>query len=119
LQKVKKNKDECIQLAESLRGVLYAIINLHMKSDPPGNLPPANLYHVGQFTEYTVPLFMWNENAHLLCRTLHKIHTYVELAQEGNKLKHFFHQSEMNNVLKACHDGLQEAAELFNVRGVT
>lgn len=52
LQNVKKNKDECIQLMEHIHQVLYALVNLHMKSETPGSLPPDSLLHVGKFMEY-------------------------------------------------------------------
>ncbi|KAJ6464894.1 hypothetical protein C8R45DRAFT_1107129 [Mycena sanguinolenta] len=51
LQNVKKNKDECCQLMENIHGIIYAIVNIHMQSEPPGCLPPATLEHVGRFTE--------------------------------------------------------------------
>ena len=51
-QNVKKNRVECIQLLEDIHGVLYAIINLHLKSDTPGSLAPSMLDHIGNFTEY-------------------------------------------------------------------
>ena len=49
---MKKNKDDCIKLIENVHELLYAIVNLHMKSETPGSLSPAMLYHVGKFTEY-------------------------------------------------------------------
>jgi hypothetical protein len=56
-QNVKKNKDECIQLMEHIHQVLYALVNLHTKSETPGSLPPDTLLHVGEFMEY-VPSLM-------------------------------------------------------------
>ncbi|KAJ7107003.1 hypothetical protein C8R44DRAFT_858093 [Mycena epipterygia] len=98
VQNVKRNKDECIQLMENTHQILYAVINLHMNSETAGSLPPATLYHVGRFTE-----------------TLHEIHTFVEAAQDGNKIKHFFRQREMNTLLKDCQAGLEEALKFFKV----
>ncbi|KAF7354543.1 hypothetical protein MSAN_01367000 [Mycena sanguinolenta] len=52
LQTTRKNKEECCQLTENIHSVIYAIVNLHLQSEPPGCLPPAKLDQVGQFTEY-------------------------------------------------------------------
>ncbi|KAJ7852119.1 hypothetical protein B0H13DRAFT_1904799 [Mycena leptocephala] len=81
LQNVKKNKVECIQLVENIHQVLYAIINLHVKSDTPGSLPLSMLYHVGKFTE-----------------TIHKIHTFLEAQQDGNRIKNLFRQKTADNL---------------------
>ncbi|KAJ7255118.1 hypothetical protein B0H12DRAFT_1218889 [Mycena haematopus] len=96
LQNVKRNKEECCQLTENIHGIIYAIVNIHMKSEPPGTLPPATLEHVGKFTE-----------------TLHKIHTFVEAQQDGNKIIHFFRQNQMSALLKDCWAGLQLALDSF------
>ncbi|KAJ7103811.1 hypothetical protein C8R44DRAFT_858900 [Mycena epipterygia] len=98
VQNVKRNKDECIQLMENIHSILYAIISLHIKSEATGNLPPATLDHVGKFTE-----------------TLYKIHTFLEAQQDGNKIKHFFRQNEMNTLRKDCQTGLEEALNVFKV----
>ena len=100
---------------ENIHGLLYAIINLQMKSETAGSLPLATLYHIGKFTEYSTYIATSRLFSDHLCRTLHKIHTYVEAAQEGNRLKHFFRQSEMNTLFKGCRAGLQEALEEFIV----
>jgi hypothetical protein len=50
-----------------------------------------------------------------LCRTLHKIYTFIEAQQDGNKIKQFFLQSEMNMLLKNCRAGLDHATEVFKV----
>ncbi|KAJ6546733.1 hypothetical protein DFH09DRAFT_1087673 [Mycena vulgaris] len=103
VQSVKRNKEECIQLMENVHTLLYIIVNLHMTSEPTGILPPATLDHVGTFT-----------------KTLHKIHTFVEAQQDGNRIKHFFRQSEMNKLLKECHGDMERAFEMFRIHtGVT
>ncbi|KAJ7466315.1 hypothetical protein FB451DRAFT_1485055, partial [Mycena latifolia] len=76
VQNVKKNKEDCIKLLENVYQLLCGIINLHLKSEAKGNLPPATLKHVGKFTE-----------------TLHKVHAFVEAQQDGNKIKSFFRQT--------------------------
>jgi hypothetical protein len=48
-------------------------------------------------------------------RTLHKIHTFVEAQQNGNKLKKFFRQGEMSTLLKDCKARLQQGFEIFQV----
>jgi hypothetical protein len=52
LQKVKRNRDECIRLLENILQVLYAIVNLHIKSA--GSLSPLLVDDMGKFTEYTI-----------------------------------------------------------------
>ncbi|KAF7358135.1 hypothetical protein MVEN_00861600 [Mycena venus] len=98
LPNVKRNKAECIELVERLHELIYAIINLHINSETPGILPPATLHHVTNFSE-----------------TLFKIHSFVEMQQEGNKIKQLFRQSEMNTLLKDCRAGLKNAFELFEI----
>ncbi|KAJ7762924.1 hypothetical protein B0H16DRAFT_1455366 [Mycena metata] len=98
MQNCKRNKDQCVQLLEGLHGVLYAIIDLHLKSQTAGTLPPATLVHIGQFTE-----------------TVHKIHTFVEAQQDGSKFRIFFRQGEMNSLLKACLSGLDTATRVFKI----
>ncbi|KAJ7452318.1 hypothetical protein FB451DRAFT_1374162 [Mycena latifolia] len=95
VQNVKKNKEDCIKLLENVYQLLCAIINLHIKSETKGNLPPATLDHVGKFME-----------------TLHKIHTFVEAQQDGNKIKSFFHQTETKTLLSKCRAGLEQALQI-------
>jgi hypothetical protein len=51
----------------------------------------------------------------LSSRTLHKIYAFLEAQQDGNKLKHLFRHNEMQILLKGCHAGLEQAAEVFKV----
>ncbi|KAJ7494057.1 P-loop containing nucleoside triphosphate hydrolase protein, partial [Mycena latifolia] len=44
---------------------------------------------------------------------LHKIHTFVEVQQDGSKIKSFFHQTETKTLLSECRVELQEAFEVF------
>ncbi|KAJ7866488.1 hypothetical protein B0H13DRAFT_2670743 [Mycena leptocephala] len=98
VQNVKRNKNECVQLLENIHHILYAIVNLHIKSETVGSLPPSMLGHIGGFME-----------------TLHKIYTFVEAQQDGNKIKRFFRHSEMTALLKDCKSGLDRALEVFKV----
>ncbi|KAJ6451071.1 hypothetical protein C8R45DRAFT_946470 [Mycena sanguinolenta] len=43
-QNVKQNKKECAQLLENIHQVLYAIINLHVKSETAGTLQKISMY---------------------------------------------------------------------------
>jgi hypothetical protein len=52
VQNVQRNRDECVQLMENIHQVLYAIVDLHIKSETAGSLHPSILDHIGQFTEY-------------------------------------------------------------------
>lgn len=50
-QPLKKNRDDCTHMLEQVHKILYAIINLHLKSDTHGELSPDMLYNLGKFTE--------------------------------------------------------------------
>ncbi|KAJ7828472.1 P-loop containing nucleoside triphosphate hydrolase protein, partial [Mycena olivaceomarginata] len=95
---VKRNKSECARLLENVHQVLYAIINLHIKSETTGLLPPSMMDHIGTFME-----------------TLHKIYRFIEAQQEGNKIKQLFRINETNTLLKACHAGLDQAFDVFRI----
>ncbi|KAJ7133282.1 hypothetical protein C8R44DRAFT_849434 [Mycena epipterygia] len=96
LQNVKKNKDECIQLMEEIHELLYAIINIHIKSGTGSTLPPATLSAFGELREVFV---------------------FMEAQQDGNKIKDFFHQSEKKILLNECRAGLQKAINMFKMEG--
>ncbi|KAJ7465680.1 hypothetical protein FB451DRAFT_1369921 [Mycena latifolia] len=103
MQNVIRRKNDCIKLMENLHRLLCAIANLHLNSETGGVLPPSLLQNVGKFTV-----------------TLHKIHTFVEAQHDGNKIKPFFRQNEMNKLFKECQAGSQEAIEVFEIEsGVT
>ncbi|KAJ6473034.1 hypothetical protein C8R45DRAFT_1163377 [Mycena sanguinolenta] len=85
LQNVKRNNEECHQLTKNIDGIMLAIVNLHLQSEPPGCVPPAMLEQVGQFTEQLITF----------PRTLHKILTFVQAQQDTNKIKHFFRQNQV------------------------
>ncbi|KAJ7451382.1 hypothetical protein FB451DRAFT_1374414 [Mycena latifolia] len=87
-----------VQLMQNIHGILFAIVKLHMQSEPQGSLPPSTLDQIGKFTN-----------------TLHRIHTFIEGQQEKNRIKHFLRQSEMRMLLKDCRAGLQQALEVFKI----
>ncbi|KAF7368565.1 hypothetical protein MVEN_00179800 [Mycena venus] len=99
MQNVKKQKEECLELLETVQDVLYTIVNLHLQTEPPGSLPPSMLYHVGMFTE-----------------TLHRIHMFIEAQQHKSGIKYFFRQTEMAILLKDCRENLRNACEAFKVK---
>ncbi|KAJ7113235.1 hypothetical protein C8R43DRAFT_1157174, partial [Mycena crocata] len=96
VQSIKSNKDDCAQLLEKVYDLLCIVIDLHVKSDTPGELPPSMLYNLGNFTE-----------------TLHKIHSFVEAQQEKKNIMQFFRQGEMNRLLKDCYSSIENAFEMF------
>ncbi|KAF7346842.1 hypothetical protein MSAN_01823400 [Mycena sanguinolenta] len=98
IQNVKQNKRECVQLLENINQVLYAIIELHVKSETTGSLPPEMTYHVGKFT-----------------KTIHKIYAYIEAQQDSNKIKQLFRYNETKNLLKDSRAEVEEAKEIFKV----
>ncbi|KAJ7094813.1 hypothetical protein C8R44DRAFT_890238 [Mycena epipterygia] len=100
VQNVKKNKEECIKLMENVHELLYAVINLHMKAGTPSSLPPATLSAFGELIE-----------------TLHKVYAFMEAQQDGNKIKHFFQQSETKTLLNDCHIRLQKVFDMFKMEG--
>ncbi|KAF8207505.1 hypothetical protein K438DRAFT_1755545 [Mycena galopus ATCC 62051] len=98
VQNVKQNKNECAQVMENIHRIVYAIINLHIKSETVGSLSPSMLDDVGKFME-----------------TLHKIYTFVEAQQEGNKIKHLFGNKETKKLLQDCCAGLTQAMDVFGI----
>ncbi|KAJ7354363.1 hypothetical protein DFH08DRAFT_933889 [Mycena albidolilacea] len=98
VQNVKRNKDECAQLMESIHPVLYAIINLQLKAETVESLSPEMLHNIGRFME-----------------TLHKIYTFLDGQQDGNRIKYLFRNNEVQKLLKDCHAGLDHASEVFEV----
>ncbi|KAJ7349742.1 hypothetical protein DFH08DRAFT_997021 [Mycena albidolilacea] len=95
---VKRNKDECAQLMENIHPVLYAIINLHIKAEKVESLSPEMLDNIGKFME-----------------TLHKIYTFLEGQQDGNRIKYLFCNNEVQKLFRDCHAGLDQAVEVFEV----
>jgi hypothetical protein len=101
---------------ENILHILYAIVSLHIKSEPAGSLHPSVLDHIERFAQYTLLLHGESRiHSQNLCRTLDKLHTFIEAQQDGSKIKHFFHQREMSTLLKDSHSGLEEAREVFKV----
>ncbi|KAJ7894440.1 hypothetical protein B0H14DRAFT_771315, partial [Mycena olivaceomarginata] len=100
IQTVTKHKDDCVQLLEQIHKLLSEIIILHIKSDAGGEMPIEVLDHVGKFMEI-----------------LHKIYTFVEAQQKGNRVKSFFQQGKVNTLLKDCQAGLQQSFDFFQIEG--
>ncbi|KAJ7181496.1 hypothetical protein C8R43DRAFT_1101348, partial [Mycena crocata] len=87
-----------LQLMENIHGVVLAIVNLHLKSEIGGTVPPATLHDIAKFTD-----------------TLHKIHLFIEGQQDGNTFKRFLRQAEMKTLLRDCNTGLEQALEAFKI----
>lgn len=49
------------------------------------------------------------------CRTLHKIHTFVEAQRTGNKIKKFLRQGELSMLFRDCQSGLKQGLDFFQV----
>ncbi|KAJ7825777.1 hypothetical protein B0H14DRAFT_3145182 [Mycena olivaceomarginata] len=96
VQNVKRNKDECAQLMENIHPVLYAIINLHLKAETVESPSPEMLHNLGNFME-----------------TLHKIYTFLEGQQDGNRIKYLFRNNEVQKLFRDCHAGLDQACGSF------
>ncbi|KAJ7697100.1 hypothetical protein B0H16DRAFT_1484854, partial [Mycena metata] len=92
------NKNACVDLMEHSQELLNGIIMVYLKSDTGAELAPRVLEHIGKFTQ-----------------TLHKIHTFFEAQQTGNKFKKFFRQGELNALLKDCKAKLQQELEFFQI----
>ncbi|KAJ7136224.1 hypothetical protein C8R46DRAFT_1322409 [Mycena filopes] len=73
---IKQNKEDCAELMEHTSQLLAAVVDVYLKSDNGGeDLAPSVLNQIGNLTT-----------------TLHKIHTFIEAQQTGNKFKVFFRQ---------------------------
>ncbi|KAJ7021960.1 hypothetical protein C8F04DRAFT_1049371 [Mycena alexandri] len=101
VESIKQNKNDCNELMEQAHQVLNAIIGIYIKSDTGAELTPSVLSHIANFTH-----------------TLHKIHTFVEAQQSGNKVKTFFRQGEMGALLKDCRAELQQGLDFFQITNI-
>ncbi|KAJ7716367.1 P-loop containing nucleoside triphosphate hydrolase protein, partial [Mycena metata] len=99
---ITRHQEESIELLENIHGVICGIVNLHLKSEAPGSLPPETSEHIGQFAQ-----------------TLRKIDTLINSQQEGNRIKQLFRQGELSRMRKECRSGLREALALFKFAGST
>jgi hypothetical protein len=46
------------------------------------------------------------------------IQAFVESGHDGNRIKRFFRQGEINTLLKNCRTGLHQAQEVFKVGNI-
>ncbi|KAJ7187289.1 P-loop containing nucleoside triphosphate hydrolase protein, partial [Mycena filopes] len=99
---IKQNKEDCAELMEHTSQLLAAVVDVYLKSDNGGeDLAPSVLNQIGNLTT-----------------TLHKIHTFIEAQQTGNKLKIFFQQGELGALLKSCKADLQHELAFFSITTV-
>ncbi|KAJ7339230.1 hypothetical protein DFH08DRAFT_812619 [Mycena albidolilacea] len=104
-----------IQLLEQIHKLLNAIMILHIKSDAGGEMPIEVLDHVGKFREYWPCSLEIHYTLTTEIRILHKIYTFVEAQQKGNRVKSFFRQGEISTLLKDCQAGLQQSFDFFHI----
>ncbi|KAJ7018236.1 P-loop containing nucleoside triphosphate hydrolase protein, partial [Mycena alexandri] len=97
-QMIKQNRNACTELMEQAHQLLSAIIAIYIKSDTGGELALSVLNYIAKFTQ-----------------TLHKIHTFVEAQQSGNRVKMFFQQGEMGALLRDCKAELQQGFDFFQI----
>ncbi|KAJ7041797.1 hypothetical protein C8F04DRAFT_1230249 [Mycena alexandri] len=98
VETIRQNRTECATLMEQANELLNAIIGVYINSDTAGDLAPAVLSQIAQFTQ-----------------TLHKIHTFVEAQQSGSKIKKFFRHGELSILLKDCKAELQQGLQFFKI----
>ncbi|KAJ7887227.1 hypothetical protein B0H14DRAFT_3724876 [Mycena olivaceomarginata] len=104
-----------IQLLEQIHKLLNAIMILHIKSDAGGEMPIEVLDHIGKFTEYWLCSTEIHYTLTREIRILHKIYTFLEAQQKGNRVKSFFRQGEVSTLLKDCQAGLQQSFDFFQI----
>ncbi|KAJ7778938.1 hypothetical protein B0H16DRAFT_1448485 [Mycena metata] len=104
----------CVELMEYTHELLKAIISVYIKSDTGPELPPSILKEIMKFTEY--PPYPQPYGHSLISRTLHKIHNCIEAQQSSSRVKKFFRQGELNELLKGCKEGLQEGLDFFQIK---
>ncbi|KAJ7760031.1 hypothetical protein B0H16DRAFT_1688922 [Mycena metata] len=102
VQTIKQDKNECAELMEQTHGILNAIIGVYVKSDTGIELPPNTLNEIANFTQ-----------------TLNKIHTFIEAQQSSSKVKKFFRQGELNELLKDCKMKLQDGLKFFQIQSLS
>ncbi|KAJ7821259.1 hypothetical protein B0H14DRAFT_3146768 [Mycena olivaceomarginata] len=104
-----------IQLLEKIHKLLNAIMILHIKSDAGGEMPIEILDHVRKFTEYWPCSLEIHYTLTTEIKILHKIYTFVEAQQKGNRVKSFFQQGEDTTLLKDCQAGIQQSFDFFQM----
>ncbi|KAJ7162482.1 hypothetical protein C8R46DRAFT_1104780 [Mycena filopes] len=98
LPNARRNKEECFQLAEGVPQVIYAIIQLHLRSSNGEPLASGIIEDIGRFVQ-----------------TLQKINTFIGTQQNGRKMIQLCRQREVKRMLKDCQLELDQAAEVFKV----
>ncbi|KAJ7867187.1 hypothetical protein B0H14DRAFT_3132919 [Mycena olivaceomarginata] len=111
-----------IQLLEQIHKLLNAIMIIHIKSDAGGEMPIEVLDHVGKFTEYWPCPLEIHDTLTTEIRILHKIYTFIEAQQKGNRVKSFFRQgtrafpdiAEMKKDAQKRHQEVLDMIEKFS-----
>ncbi|KAJ7900648.1 hypothetical protein B0H14DRAFT_3752927 [Mycena olivaceomarginata] len=134
MQTVSKHKDDCVQLLEQIHKLLNAIMILHIKSDAGGEMPIEVLDPVGKFTEYCPRPLEIHYTLTTGISILHKIYTFVEAHQKGNRISRQYswsansssslsmlpaepkifhgHESELSDILHLSNTGIPRIAIL-------
>ncbi|KAJ7488073.1 hypothetical protein FB451DRAFT_1081691 [Mycena latifolia] len=98
-ESVKTNKEECLQMVDHIQELLWAVVDLCVRSNTDGVLPPAVLTKIGNFA-----------------RMLQKIHTFMSDQAKMGKIQRFLRQGENSQLLNDCKAGLGQALQDFSVQ---
>ncbi|KAJ6535331.1 hypothetical protein DFH09DRAFT_115593 [Mycena vulgaris] len=97
VQRVKDNKDACVQMTERAYELVCAIINICRDSE--AELAPAMIRSITQFSE-----------------TLEKILTFVRGQVKGGFWRRVFRSMEDADLITECNAGLKHALDVFGVQ---
>ncbi|KAJ7745178.1 hypothetical protein B0H14DRAFT_3897545 [Mycena olivaceomarginata] len=97
VQRVKDNKDACMQMNERAYELVCAVINIC--GDAEAELAPAMVRSIIQFAE-----------------TLEKILVFVRNQVKGGFLRRIFRSMEDADLIKECNTGLKHALDVFEVQ---
>ncbi|KAJ7311763.1 hypothetical protein DFH08DRAFT_450261 [Mycena albidolilacea] len=97
VQRVRDNKDACMQMTERAYELVCAIINICRDSE--ADLAPAMVRSITQFSE-----------------TLEKILVFVRNQVKGGLFRRMFRSMEDSDLIKECNTGLKHALDVFGVQ---
>ncbi|KAJ7810457.1 hypothetical protein B0H14DRAFT_2863630 [Mycena olivaceomarginata] len=99
IKSLKSSKDQYIEIAEQIQGILTAIIVLYESTQIQGIAPPVLLSNVVNFT-----------------KTLRKIHVHVKAKQGMGRFRQLLNLSENELQVKACKAELHETLATFSLQ---
>ncbi|KAJ7866059.1 hypothetical protein B0H14DRAFT_2573606 [Mycena olivaceomarginata] len=97
VQRVRDNKDACMQMTERAYELVCAIINICRDSE--ADLAPAMMRSIAQFSE-----------------TLEKILVFVRSQVKGGLFRRMFRSMEDSDLIMECNTGLKHALDVFGVQ---